>query len=113
MAKENETMINERAEKIKDAARKIAGCDITIRVGEVEPMLAAGWEKILVGTVLYANSIRIDDASKIYIKASATEMTARAKTTNGWIEKTVKIPDSKKDDLLDSYITRSIIGAKK
>lgn len=105
--------MNERAEKIKDAARKIAGCDITVRVGEVEPMLAAGWDAIPVGTVIWADNIRIDGASKLYYKANEAEMTAKAKTPKGWVEKTVAIPDGKKDDLLDSYITRSIIGAKK
>jgi hypothetical protein len=105
--------MTERAEKIKDAARGIAGCDIMIRGGEVEPMLLAGWEAIPVGAVLWADNIRIDGASKMYIKTSATQMTAKGKNASGWIEKTVEIPDGKKDDLLDSYITRSIIGAKK
>ena len=105
--------MNERAEKIREAAHKIAGCDITIRGGEIEPMLVAGWDGITTGTILWADNIRIDGASKMYIKHSDTEMTAKANTTKGWIEKIVTIPDGKKDDLLDSYITRSIIGAKK
>jgi len=103
-----------RAEQIKEAARKIAGCDITVRVGEVEPMLAAGWGAIPAGTIVYANTVRIDTATKIYIKASDTEITAKANTPNGWIEKTATIPnDAVKDNMLDSYITRAIIGAKK
>ena len=105
--------MNQRAEQIKDAARKIAGCDITIRTGEVEPMLTAGWDAIPVGAILWADNIRIDGAAKMYYKVSDSDMTAKAKTPKGWIEKTVAIPDGKKDDLLDSYITRSIIGAKK
>lgn len=103
-----------RAEKIKRDAREIAGCDITIRTGEVEPMLAAGWDAIPVGTVVYANTIRIDGASKIYIKASNTEITGKVKTANGWIEKTATMPNETiKNNMLDSYITRSIIGARK
>jgi len=106
--------MNERAEKIKDAAREIAGCDITIRVGEVEPMLAAGWDAIPAGTVVYANFLRLDSATKIYIKASGTEITGKVKTQDGWIEKTATIPnDIIKNQMLDSYITRSIIGASK
>jgi hypothetical protein len=105
--------MNERVEKIRESAHKIAGCDITIRVGEIEPMLSAGWDAIPVGTIVWADSIRIDGATKMYCKASDSEMTAKGKTANGWIEKTVTIPAEKKDDLLDSYITRSIIGAKK
>jgi hypothetical protein len=107
--------MDQRAEQIKDAARKIAGCDITIRVGEVEPMLVAGWDAILVGSVVYANTIRVDDASKIYIKASATEITGKIKSpAGGWIEKTAAMPnDVVKNQMLDSYITRTIIGARK
>jgi len=106
--------MNERAEKIKEAARQIAGCDITVRTSEVEPLLIAGWEKIPAGTVVYADTIRIDGATKIYTKASSTDITAKVKTPKGWIEKTAALPnDTVKDSMLDSYITRTIIGAKK
>jgi len=106
--------MDQRAEQIKNAACKIAGCDITIRTGEVEPMLTAGWSAIPVGAVVYADSLRIDGASKIYIKASDTEITGKVKTAGGWIEKTAVMPnDTVKNQMLDSYITRSIIGAKK
>jgi len=104
----------DRAEKIKQDARNIAGCDITIRTGEVEPLLAAGWDAIPTGTIVYADTIRIDGASKIYIKASATEITGKVKRDGIWIEKTAAMPnDAVKNQMLDSYITRSIIGAKK
>lgn len=104
----------QRAEQIKNAARKIAGCDITIRVGDVEPMLTAGWSIIPVGAVVYSDTLRIDGASKIYIKASDTEITGKVKTAGRWIEKTAVMPnDTVKNQMLDSYITRSIIGAKK
>lgn len=106
--------MEKRAEKIKDDARKIAGCDITVRVGEVEPMLLAGWEAIPVNTVVYANVLRVDDATKIYVKASDTEITGKIKTANGWVVKTAVMPnDTVRDQMLDSYITRSIIGARK
>lgn len=105
--------MRQRAEQIKEDARKIAGCDITVRTGEVEPMLTAGWSAIPVGTVVYADAIRIDGASKIYIKASETEITGKAKTASGWITKTAAMPnEAVKNQMLDSYITRSIIGAK-
>lgn len=106
--------MDQRAEQIKDAARKIAGCDITIRVGEIEPMLAAGWDAVPMGAVVYANTLRIDGATKIYIKASDTEITGKVKAAGGWITKTAAMPnDTVKNQMLDSYITRSIIGAKK
>lgn len=106
--------MNERAEKIKEAARQIAGCDITVRTSEVEPLLIAGWEKIPAGTVVYADTIRIDGATKIYIKSSATEITGKVKTASGWAEKTAAMPnDTVKNQMLDSYITRTIIGARK
>lgn len=105
--------MEKRIEAIKEAARQIAGCDITIRVGEVEPMLKAGWDAIPVGTIVYANTLRIDGATKIYIKASDAEITGRIKTVNGWVEKTATIPnDTIKNNMLDSYITRTIIGYK-
>jgi len=105
--------MKKRIEAIKEAARQIAGCDVTIRMGEIEPMLTAGWGAIPVGTILYANTLRIGDAVKIYIKASDTEMTAKLKTATGWVEKTATIPnDTIKDNLLDGYITRTIIGER-
>lgn len=106
--------MKQRAEQIKNAARNIAGCDITIRTGEVEPMLAAGWDAIPVGAVVYADTVRVDGASKIYVKAGNAEITGQVMTANGWITKTATIPsDAVKNQMLDSYITRSIIGAKK
>lgn len=105
--------MEKRIEAIKEAARQIAGCDITIRVGEVEPMLTAGWDAIPAGTIVYADTLRMDAAVRIYIKASNTEITGRIKTANGWVEKTAAMPnDTIKNNMLDSYITRTIIGDK-
>ncbi|MFA5240352.1 MAG: hypothetical protein WC476_11695 [Phycisphaerae bacterium] len=102
--------MNQRAEQIKDAARKIAGCDITIRVGEVEPMLIAGWDAIPVGSVVWADCLRLDGAKKLYRKTSATEITAEI---GGRPVKTAAVSANQIDSMVDSFITRSIVGAKK
>jgi hypothetical protein len=101
--------MNERAEKIREGARKIASCDITIRIGEIEPMLTAGWNAIPIGSVVWADFLHLPDATRIYRKTGADEIAAE----QGGKSKVAIVADAQKENLLESYITRYIIGPKK
>lgn len=91
-----------RKDKIVEMARKMAGTDITVRPDDVDAILEAGWDGIKAGTVVYKD--RIQDATKIYTKASDNEISANGKK--------VTITEAQKNNMVDTYALISIIGPK-
>lgn len=86
-------------EQIIEAARKIAGCDITVRTGEVDDILQAGWAGI-------ANGTKIGRApGRDMFKVSDAEA-----KING---KTIILSEPQKVALVDIYASYEIVGARK